>query len=167
MNSLNQMRRQLHQTWDNLAEGWRALMERAGHALTRYSPLHSGAELESYDERIARQAPRWGLLAAELRDEPQRIVVRIEAPGMREEDFDIEVHKDLLVVRGEKRLQREESKGDYFVMECAYGRFERVIALPAAVDDEHARASYKRGVLRVELPKQAHTVAHRVPVKGA
>lgn len=167
MNSLDQMRRQFHQTWDSLAEGWRALMDRAGHALTRFTPLRSPGDLESRGERLAREAPGWGLLAAELRDDATRIVVRIEAPGMRVEDFDIQVHKDVLVVRGEKRVQREDSEGDYFVMECAYGSFERTIALPAAVDDTRASATYKRGVLRVELPKEPHTRVRRVPVKGS
>ena len=126
-----------------------------------------GDELETADERIALQAPRWGLLAAEVRDEPHQVVVRIEAPGMSEEDFDIEVYQDALVVRGEKRLQREQTQGEYFVMECAYGSFERTIVLPAAVDDAHAKATYKRGVLRVELPKAAVARARRVPVNRA
>ena len=165
MNSLDQMRRHFHQTWDSLAEGWRALMDRAGHALTHFTPLRSPGDLESRSDRVAREAPRWGVLAAELRDDASRIVVRIEAPGMHVEDFDIQVHKDVLVVRGEKHVQREESDGDYFVMECAYGTFERAIPLPAPVDDEHASATYKQGVLRVELPKQPHTRAHRVTVR--
>lgn len=164
MNTLNQMRQQLHETWGNLAEGWRALMARAGQALTRFSPARSADALETAEERIALQAPRWGLLAAEVRDEPQRVVVRIEAPGMSEEDFDIEVHKDALVVRGEKRVQREESQGDFFVMECAYGSFERAIALPAVVDDERAKATYRRGVLRIELAKRAAARVRRVRV---
>lgn len=167
MNPLNQMRRQLHQAWDNLAEGWRALMERAGHALTRFSPAGTGGEQPACDDSAVLEAPRWGLLAAELRNEPERIVVRVEAPGMQDEDFDIEVHKDALLVRGEKRLQRERDEGAYFLMECAYGQFERIIALPAAVESTGARATYKRGVLRVELPKQARSRTHKVRVKEA
>jgi len=56
------------------------------------------------------------------------------------------------VVRGEKRLDREPSRGRYQVTECAYGRFERAIALPEAVRTEGASARYRNGVLQVELP---------------
>ena len=70
-----------------------------------------------------------------------------------------------LTVRGEKRLQREERRGRYHVMECAYGGFERAVALPAEVDDGGARASYRRGVLQVVLPKvRSAKAARRIEV---
>jgi len=57
------------------------------------------------------------------------------------------------MIRGEKRLDRERSAGRYRVTECAYGRFERAIALPEAVRGDQASARYRKGVLQVELPK--------------
>lgn len=65
---------------------------------------------------------------------------------------------DTLVVRGDKRFEREYGSGSYQVMECAYRSFERAIPLRTEVDVGKAKATYKNGVLRVELPK---TVASR------
>ena len=72
---------------------------------------------------------------------------------MEREDFTVQVVDDVLVVQGQKRSKREETRGRYHVLECAYGRFERAIALPAAVDPDAAAATYRRGVLTVDLPK--------------
>jgi HSP20 family protein len=107
----------------------------------------------------------WGVLAAEVSDDGDKVVVRLEAPGMAKDDFDLQVMDGYLVVRGEKRLEREETKGRYHVTECAYGHFERAIPLPDEVDTAKASASYKRGVLRVELPKDASH--RRAPIKVA
>ena len=67
--------------------------------------------------------------------------------------FDIEVNENALVISGEKRFEGESSQGRWRVMQCAYGSFRRVVPLPEAVNADAAIASYKNGVLRVELPK--------------
>ena len=66
----------------------------------------------------------------------------------------VQVVGDSLVVRGEKRFERESGEGRWRVVQCAYGSFHRSVPLPAAVKADEARASYRNGVLRVELPKQ-------------
>jgi HSP20 family protein len=68
-------------------------------------------------------------------------------------------------VRGEKHLQREHRSDRYHVMECAYGQFERAIPLPMAVQSDKARASYRHGVLSIELPKQASSRRRRITVE--
>jgi len=100
------------------------------------------------------------VLACEVLDNDDKIVVRLEAPGMDKDDFDLQMIENYLLVRGEKQMTKERSQGGYHISECAYGRFERAIPLPAEVDVKKAKASYKRGVLRVELPKS--TPAHRI-----
>jgi len=90
--------------------------------------------------------------------------VRLEAPGLEREDFDIEVFEDTLIIRGEKRLTRERNEGRYHVLECAYGRFERAIPLPAEVEADRASARYRNGVLRIELPKTASQRRHHIEV---
>ena len=82
------------------------------------------------------------------------IVVRIEAPGMDRDDFDLQVVDDYLVIRGRKQIERERSEGRYHLCECAYGSFERTVPLSVPVAVDRAKAKYKRGVLRVELPKR-------------
>ena len=72
---------------------------------------------------------------------------------MQAEDFEIEAHGRLLCITGVKHAEREQQAGDLYIMQRAYGRFERQIPLPVPVDDSGAEASYERGVLTVRLPK--------------
>ncbi len=164
MGTLDQMRAGLGRAWESLAEGWQHLRERAAGALTRFRP-REGGEIETAEEQAVRRAARWGLLAAEVSEEPDRVIVRLEAPGMEPEDFDVSVVDGYLVVRGEKRFRHVSREGHYHVMECAYGRFERALELPAPVDMGRARARYRRGVLTVELPKTAESRARRIAVQ--
>ena len=83
----------------------------------------------------------------------RRVVVRLELPGMSREDLDLQVTPELLTVRGLKRFERESTEGRWRVMQCAYGQFERQVALPVAVKTDEVRAVYKDGVLKVECPK--------------
>lgn len=166
MATLQQLRNGLERAWDSLAEGWHQLHERAASALTRFSPRLQGGELETAEEQAARHGSRWGLLAAEVVESENDITVKLEAPGMEADDFEIQAINDILVVRGEKHTQREEGYGRYHVMERAYGYFERAIPLPASVNEDGARATYRRGVLRITLPKTAAARRRRIEVKG-
>ncbi len=169
MATLTQLRQGLGQVWDTVIEGWNKLTSRATNAVTRFSlPGKAGKkdnalELVESDQRSI----GWGLLAAEVFDSRNKIIVRIEAPGMKRSDFDIEVVDDILIIRGEKKIERESSKGRYHVLECAYGSFERAIALPAPVNLDKARAKYRRGVLKIELPKQKKSQPRnlQIPIK--
>ncbi len=168
MNALQQLREEMSGAWESLTEGWHKLYRRATAAMTRFTTKRKdGGELTN-DERgdIAVRSTGWGLLAAEVFDDDDRVRVRLEAPGMAKDDFQLEIRDDYLLVRGEKRIERERTSGHYHVAECAYGSFERAIPLPEEVDSGKASASYRNGVLRVELPKSGtHRRAIRVHVK--
>jgi HSP20 family protein len=114
---------------------------------------------------ISARSSGWGVLAAEVFDDDDRVVVRLEVPGMETDNLDIEVIDDYLVVRGEKRIAREHTSGQYHVTECAYGQFERAIPLPEAVDTDNADATYRNGVLRVELNKASAKLQRKITVK--
>ncbi len=154
MSTLQQVKQGLSEAWESLADGWQRLYRRASGAITRFTPGHGrddeGAQAST---DVAVRSAGWGVLTAEVFDDAERIVVRLEAPGLDGKDFDIHVHDDYLVVSGEKHIERESNHGRYHVTECAYGRFERAVPLPAEVQSDAATASYKNGVLRVELPK--------------
>ncbi|CAK0747268.1 HSP20 family protein [Gammaproteobacteria bacterium] len=162
MSTMNQLRQGLGRAWEGLAEGWRHITERAGGALTRFNPVRQ--EVETPGALVERYAPRWGLLAAELREENDTLVIKLEVPGMEPEQLDVDVVDDFLVIRGEKRVEREEARGRYHVMECAYGSFERAVRLPMPVDPHRTRARYRHGVLTITLPKLAPTHTRRIKV---
>ncbi len=139
-----------------VAKGWHRLRESAVGALTRFQP-GTGANLparEQVDDASWLPDAAWAVLGGDIFEDERRIVVRIEAPGMAKDDFDIEVFDDRLVVRGEKRFENESSEGRWRVLQCAYGSFQREVQLPAPVTIESASAGYRDGVLRIELPKQ-------------
>lgn len=157
MSTIQQIRHDIGQAWDALFEGWQRLYRQATGAITRFT--HGGRETPSPDADEAREmAVRnagWGVLAAEVFDDDDKVVVRLEVPGMDKDDFELHLRDDYLVVQGEKRGSRERTIGRYHVTECAYGQFERAIPLPGEVDSDRASAIYRDGVLRVELPKAA------------
>lgn len=163
MATLNDVRHGLSQAWQNLAEGWQQLRDRASHALTRFNPRSDKKETEG---NLLYQGARWGLLTSDVEESAKSITVRLEAPGMEKEDFDISVYDDVLLVKGVKHAQREQEKGNYHILECAYGEFERAIPLPAEVDESSAKAKYKRGVLTIQLPKKNHSPRTRINIQA-
>ncbi len=84
---------------------------------------------------------------------------------MEPSDFDVSVTRGALVVQGEKQFHRESKKGHYHLMGCAYGRFQRTILLPAAIDDNLIKARYSKGVLTVTLGEANRTKRHRIEVQ--
>jgi HSP20 family protein len=135
-----QLKQGADQAWESLSEGWREPSARASGALTRFWPVSADAD---------------------------KVVVRIEAPGMQREDFNVELNGDVLTVWGEKRVDREATEGRWRVVQCAYGSFRRDVALPVAVKADKTKASYRDGVLRVELPKADESRTRRIAVQTA
>jgi HSP20 family protein len=167
MSTLHQLREGLNDVWDTLTGGWQKLYRRASGAITRFSPGKRNGKKAAIEEEqeIALRSTGWGVLATEIFDNDDKVVVRLEAPGMEKNDFDLQVLNDYLVIRGEKQIERERNEGRYHVTECAYGFFERAIPLPEGVvkDMDKAHATYKKGILRIELPKLA--LQHRKSIK--
>lgn len=150
--------------WASVAQGWRELRARAGGALTRFR--HEGAREDSSGAPGGPRGGGWGLMAADVLVDDEHVVVRIEAPGMSRDDLHIDVERDRLSVSGEKRIERESGDARYRVRECAYGSFRREVMLPLPVDAANAKASYKDGVLRVEMLRLAGGGGRRIEVRG-
>ncbi|MBI5093173.1 MAG: Hsp20/alpha crystallin family protein [Candidatus Hydrogenedentes bacterium] len=102
--------------------------------------------------------------AVDVEEDDANIHVTAELPGMNEDDFDVEVAGTRLILRGEKKSNREEKKHDYYYSECSYGSFTRSIDLPCEVQADKAKASYKHGVLKLTLPKSNDAKAKRIKV---
>jgi HSP20 family protein len=166
MSTLDQIRHGFHHAWDSLAEGWHALRQRASHALTRFTPVDSADQTQTPSGQLMQHAAHWAILAGELVETGEHIVIRLEAPGMNPNDFEIEVVDDILVVRGNKHIDASALKGRYYLLERAYGAFERAFHLPAQVDPNQASAQYSRGVLSVALPKTDQRISRRITVSA-
>jgi len=86
---------------------------------------------------------------------------------MSSEDLNIDVQRDRLIVSGEKRVDQESVAGSYRTLQCAYGSFRREVALPQPVDARRAKASYRDGVLRVDMPRAEPGGGRRIAVRSA
>ena len=166
---LEELKQGLSSFWDSVAEGWQHLRQSASGALTRFKPgEHTNLPAkDEVDDEFYLPSMSWSMLGNDLFEDDKRLVVRLEIPGMDKNDLDVEVLGDTLVVHGQKRFEREGTEGRYRMLQCAYGSFRRVIQLPVPVLSDKASATYKDGVLRVELPKAEPDKPHRASVKVA
>jgi HSP20 family protein len=83
----------------------------------------------------------------------EKIIVRAEVPGMKQEEIQIEFENGLLSIRGERKLIKEEGV-TFHRVERTFGNFSRSFTLPRTIDPEKISASYRDGVLQIEVPKK-------------
>ncbi len=109
---------------------------------------------------------RRGWPSIEAVETDKDVRVSAELPGMDENDVEVLVDEDVLTIRGEKKAETEDKERR--VSERYYGRFERIIPLPFAVEQDKIAASFNNGVLTVTLPKseKAQEKAKRIPVNA-
>jgi HSP20 family protein len=90
---------------------------------------------------------------AEMQETPEAIHLKLEIPGMEAKDIDVQVTEDAVSISGERKSeQKSEDKGET-KSEFRYGRFERLIRLPARIQHTNVKAEYKDGILNLTLPK--------------
>ena len=82
-----------------------------------------------------------------------KILVRAEVPGIKQEDISIEFENGLLTLRGERKLEKTEGV-TWHRVERIYGNFSRSFTLPRTVDPERIAATYREGILEIEVPKR-------------
>jgi HSP20 family protein len=116
---------------------------------------------ESEDEPLRAS---W-LPAVDVHENESEITLRAELPGMKEEDIELTIDRGRLTVQGEKRLEKEDTDGDYRRIESSYGSFYRSFPLPDTVDQENIKARFENGVLYVTLPKTEAAKPKRIELK--
>ena len=92
--------------------------------------------------------------AVDIFETEGEIVVKAELPGMDRKDITLNLEKNVLTLRGERRFQKETKEDNYHRIERSYGAFSRAFSIPATVDEERINAEYKDGVLKIVLPKK-------------
>ena len=97
----------------------------------------------------------FGALAPKVDVRESDLVVRVtvELPGVEKDDIHLVFADNTLTVRGEKKPTPEERRGNFYVMERAYGSFRRSISVPVPVDEQKAQATFSEGLLTITLPK--------------
>ena len=104
--------------------------------------------------------------AVDIAEDDGKYVVTAELPGTKREDITVEAHEGVLTIRGEKRSEREEKKEQARWVERSYGSFSRSFTLPSNADVERVSATFREGVLTIEIPKTAEAKPRAVAIKG-
>ncbi len=127
------------------------------------SPLGSGLRMP---EGMAggMLKPKLDLSAAD-----KEYTVSVEVPGVSEKDVSLELTRDTLTIRGEKKQEKEEKNNSFYRLERAYGSFQRILSLPEDADKDHIKANFKNGVLKIAIPrvKAAGRQAKQIEIKAA
>ena len=102
--------------------------------------------------------------ALDVHAEKDNFVVHVELPGLQKDAINISLHDGVLSVSGERKDEREQKEGESFRRERYFGKFQRSVTLPAAVDAGQVQATYKDGVLTVTLPKAEEAKPKQIAV---
>jgi HSP20 family protein len=135
---LNMLQDRMNRLFDDAGRGWRN--DESAAATTTWSP------------------------AVDIFETEGEIVVKAELPGMERKDIALNLEKNVLTLKGERRFEKETKDENYHRIERSYGAFSRAFSIPATVDDEKIRADYKDGVLKIVLPKKEHAMPKQIRI---
>lgn len=142
-------------------------------AITRWSPFQDMYSLQNRLNSLMRDFDQNGdetlsssafVPPVDVYEDANHIVLKLEVPGMKLEDFDVQLENQLLTVRGERKFEKETKEENYHRLERRYGSFARAFTLPNTVDSQNVKAQYDAGVLTVELGKRAEAKPKQIKV---
>lgn len=108
------------------------------------------------------QAAGWNP-PVDVAEEKDKIVVRVEVPGMNEQDLRVSFEDGVLSISGERQFERKEDRS-YHRIERAYGSFTRTFTLPRSVDVSQIAADYRDGILEVTIPKKEEALPKQIQI---
>ncbi len=144
--------------------------------LTKWSLLPTVSSLQSDMNRIFDRFFDGGILDSrteigmwlppiDLSETADKVIVKVEVPGIDPKEIDISIQDNTLLIKGEKKEEKEEKGKNYYRMERRYGNFSRSIALPASIDANKVSAECKNGVLEITLQKKEEVKPKQISVK--
>lgn len=105
--------------------------------------------------------------ALDVHDDKDCLTVQVELPGVKKDEIDIALEDGVLTVSGERKTERVSKEGESFRSERYFGKFQRTVTLPAAVDTGKVQASYKDGILTIDLPKAEEAKPRQITISVA
>lgn len=91
--------------------------------------------------------------------------IEVDLPGVKKEDIEVKIDNNILTVSGERKLNKEVEKKDYYLMESSFGRIERSFTIPKGIDQNKISAEYKNGRLIIDLEKEERLKPKEIEVK--
>jgi HSP20 family protein len=101
--------------------------------------------------------------AVDVVEEKDKVLVKVEVPGVDEKDLRVTFEDGLLTIAGERQFERKDDR-NYHRIERAYGSFTRTFSLPRSVDGSQIVANYRNGVLEVEIPKREEAKPRQIEI---
>jgi len=143
-------------------------------AITRWDPFRDVLSLQNRMNSLFQEFNRGendALTTAafvppvDIYEDEHKIVLKLEVPGMKESDLDIQLENQVLTVKGERKFEKEEKEENFHRIERCYGNFYRSFTIPNTVSPENVKAGYDAGVLRIELEKRAEAKPRQIRVE--
>jgi len=143
-------------------------LERWRPRLMARSPFRELARLEHEMEDMFGRLPTWPWGERERGWAPAvDMIDHKDEIGLDEKDIEVTVQDGMVIIRGERKEETEEKKEDYYYSERSYGVFARTLPLPAGVEADRVKATFKKGVLEVHLPKAKEATGKKIEIKAA
>ncbi len=144
-------------------------------AITRWDPFREVVALQNRVNSLFRDlnegddpvAAASFVPAVDIYEDAQKVMLKLEVPGVDQKDLDVRVENHTLTVKGERKFEAEEKEQNFHRIERRYGSFYRAFTLPTSVDTEHVAANYNAGVLKLELKKKPEAQPKQIEVKVA
>jgi HSP20 family protein len=118
-------------------------------------------KVEDGGQQLVEFSPR-----VNVAETPEQYEITVDLPGMKPEEFNIELKENQLWITGERKVEREEKGRTWHRVERSMGQFRRIIPLETPVTAEGVEAEYKDGVLRLSVQKDKSVQPKRIPVKS-
>jgi HSP20 family protein len=135
--------------------------------ITRIDPFR---ELASFFENFTEPTGKDQLTAGtfvppvDVYEDEHNLVLKLEIPGINEEDLDVQVENSTLTVKGERKFEKEEKEENFHRIERRYGSFQRSFRLPNTINTENVEAHYDKGILKIALGKRAEAKPKQIKV---
>ena len=107
-----------------------------------------------------------GWPTVDLYEDRDKLVVKVEVPGMKKEDIDISLHDGVLAIAGERKSEEKYARAETHRSERFVGRFSRALSLPVAVQADKTSANYQDGILTITLPKAEEAKPKQIQVQA-
>lgn len=107
-----------------------------------------------------------GQLTVDVHQTPTDIVIKAMVAGVKPEDMEISITRDMVTIKGKREENREVTEENFFYKELYWGSFSRTILLPQEVDVEAAEATERHGLLTIKLPKVDKEKKTKIKVKS-
>ncbi len=135
--------------------------------ITRIDPFRDLASfLDNFTENGGKEQLTAGTFmpAADVYEDEHNVVLKLEIPGVNEDDLKVSVENNILTIQGERKFEKEEKEENFHRIERRYGSFTRTFKLPNTVDSDRVEAGYDKGILKITLAKRAEAKPKQIKV---